>query len=136
MTGKTMIGILGTFGILCAAVGIGGDSLMQANVGWSGAFIVLCAALVIAWWTLLHLILTVEWGKGGDGRGPERPQAPTPPPSGRRLSLDYTTDTFAPADDLMLMAQAASVERHAVHVAQTVDELNVLLEMPSATNRT
>ena len=95
MTSRDTLGVLGTFVILCAAVGIGGDSLMSAGIGWSGAFIGLCAVLVLAWWALLFLLFG-GGGNGGDGNGPA-PVDP-PPPGGREC------DAFLGSDDWMALA--------------------------------
>ena len=95
MTSRDTLGVLGTFVILCAAVGIGGDGLMSAGISWSSAFIGLCAVLVLAWWALLFLL----FGGGGNSGGGNSPAPVDPsPPGGREC------DAFLGSDDWMALA--------------------------------
>ena len=118
-----MLGVLGTFIILCAAVGIGGDGLMRAGVGWSGAFIGLCAVLVLAWWALLHLLFT--WTPGSGGGGGDNGPAPLdpPPPGGREC------DAFMGSDDWMALAEGLKAYDP---VAAEVARLDEMFDAPSA----
>jgi hypothetical protein len=103
MTSRDTLGVLGTFVILCAAVGIGGDSLMSAGIGWSGAFIGLCAVLVLAWWVLLFLLFGWTPGNGGGGGGKDPRPVDPPPPGGREC------DAFLGSDDWMALADGLKV---------------------------